>query len=100
MTPFRVSAKAIEDLKSIATYTQKRWGRAQRNIYLKQFDDTFHTLADSPELGASCDLVKAGYLKFPQGSHVIFYRHCSNSEIEIIRILHERMDVTLNLGNP
>lgn len=99
MTPFRLSAKAREDLKNIAMYTQKRWGRAQRNIYLQQFDDTFHVLASSPELGTNCDFIKRGYLKFPQGSHVIFYRNGPDSTIEIIRILHERMDVTLNFDN-
>lgn len=61
MTSFKVSAGAKEDLKNIATYTQKRWGRAQRDIYLKQFDDTFHTLAESPELGTNCDFIKSGY---------------------------------------
>lgn len=100
MTPFKISAKARGDLKSIATYTQKRWGRAQRNIYLKQFDDIFHTLAGSPELGTHCDLIKPGYLKLPQGSHVIFYKHGSNCKIEIIRILHEKMDVDLNFVAP
>jgi toxin ParE1/3/4 len=100
MTPFKLSAKAKSDLKDIAKFTHEQWGRDQRNIYIKQFDDSFHMLADSPEIGKSCDFVRSGYLKFPQGSHVIFYKIGSSSKIEIIRILHKSMDVTLNLKAP
>ncbi|WP_426416178.1 type II toxin-antitoxin system RelE/ParE family toxin [Aestuariirhabdus sp. LZHN29] len=100
MIPFKLSAKAKSDLKNIAKFTQEKWGHDQRNIYVKQFDDSFHMLADSPEIGKSCDFIKDGYLKFPQGSHVIFYKLGHNSKIEIIRILHKSMDVTLNLRTP
>jgi len=42
MTAFRLSAKSIEDLKSIARFTLKSWGREQRNIYLSKLDESFH----------------------------------------------------------
>lgn len=100
MVSYRLTAKAKSDLETIARYTERKWGREQRNIYLKQFDDAFSLLSESPELGQSCDFIKAGYRKFSQGSHVIFYKHGSTSTIEIIRILHKNMDVTLNLGMP
>lgn len=98
MNPFRLSAKAKSDLKSIARFTQKNWGREQRNIYLKQMDDVFHALANSPSLGMACDYIKSGYRKFPQGSHVIFYRPGTNTKIEIIRILHQSIDIESNLN--
>jgi toxin ParE1/3/4 len=47
MAIFTLTNKAKADLKSIAIYTQKKWGRQQRAIYLKQFDDSFHLLADT-----------------------------------------------------
>ncbi len=97
MGAFSLTEAAKADLKSIAAYTQRRWGREQRRIYTKQFDDTFHVLAVSPEAGAACDSIKVGYRKFPNGSHVIFYRHLSESEIEIVRILHKRMDLARQL---
>ena len=100
MTPFKLSAKAKSDLKIIAKFTHEKWGRDQRNIYIKQFDDLFHILADSPEIGKSCDFIRNGYLKFPQGSHVVFYKAGTSSKIEIIRILHKSMDVALNLRAP
>ena len=100
MGTFTLTNKAKSDLKSIATYTQRKWGREQRGIYLKQFDDAFHLLANSPEVGAKCDFIKLGYRKFPNVSHVVFYRSLSDSKIEIVRILHKRMDVETNLRNP
>ena len=97
MTPFKLSKKAYSDLKQIAASTLQAWGREQRRHYLKQLDDAFHLLADSPGLGASCDYILPGYKKHPQGSHIIFYRQIDSAPIEIIRILHKRMDVPTKL---
>lgn len=100
MIPFKLTNKAKVDLKDIAIYTQEKWNKQQRNIYLKQFDDAFHKLAKTPSMGINCDFIRQGYRKFPQGSHVIFYKDGSTSTIEIIRILHKQMDYSSNLGNP
>ena len=100
MGAFTLTNKAKADLKSIATYTQRKWGKSQRGIYLKQFDDAFHLLTDTPEVGTKCDYIKLGYRKFPNISHVIFYRILDNTQIEVIRILHKRMDIEINLRNP
>ncbi|MDZ7783574.1 MAG: type II toxin-antitoxin system RelE/ParE family toxin [Halioglobus sp.] len=97
MGTFSLTEAARADLKSIAAYTQRRWGKEQRRIYAKQFDDAFHMLADTPEAGIACDMIKVGYRKFPLGSHVIFYHPLSESEIEIVRILHKRMDLARQL---
>lgn len=89
---FTLTRKAIEDLKSIAAYTQKKWGREQRRIYVKQFDNVFHMLADKPDMGTSCDYIKMGYSKFPNSSHIIFYWTLKTKQIQVVRILHKRMD--------
>ena len=41
MKPFQLTNKAKSDLKDIALFTFRRWGREQRNVYLKQFDESF-----------------------------------------------------------
>jgi toxin ParE1/3/4 len=56
-----LTRRAKADLKSIAKFTEKRWGREQRCIYIKQFDDTFHVLSDTPEIGNNCDYIKENY---------------------------------------
>ena len=93
MPSFQLTVKALEDLKEIARCSQKAWGVAQRNLYLKQFDDTFNLIAESPEIGKACDYIKLGYRKFPHSSHLIFYRIPSVEKIEIVRILHKSMDI-------
>ncbi len=98
MKPFILTVAAKTDLRDIALFTQHRWGKEQRNIYLKQFDDSFWLLAENPDISKTCDEIRIGYRKFLQGSHVIFYQQSSRQQIKIIRILHKSMDVNPVLG--
>jgi toxin ParE1/3/4 len=93
MKLFALTYKAKSDLRDIALFTQQRWGIEQRDLYVRQFDDLFHTLAKNPELGKSCNDILPGYRKFPQGSHVVFYKLGKSHRIEVVRILHKNMDV-------
>lgn len=93
MTSFTLTGKAKGDLKDIARFTQKRWGRDQRNKYLGMLDNNFHQLARNPTMGRDCSEIMPGYSKFPTGSHVIYFRKRSTKLIEIVRVLHESMDV-------
>jgi toxin ParE1/3/4 len=97
MPSFRLTAKAKADLKSIARYTQDTWGREQRNKYLLELDSSLHTLARKPQRGRACDYIRKGYRKYHTGKHFIFYRQ-TNKGIEIIRILHESMDIENHLS--
>lgn len=94
MKPFQLTNKAKSDLKDIAVFT----GAEQRNVYLKQFDESFWLLAENPDIGKTCDDIREGYRKFPQGSHVIFYQQIGSQNIQIIRILHKSMDVHPTFG--
>jgi toxin ParE1/3/4 len=96
MPVFHLSAKSLEDLKSIGRFTLKSWGREQRNIYLSKLDESFHILAEQPHLGSARDDIRMGYRVYHVGRHLIFYRQKSTG-IEIIRILHDRMDVETHL---
>ena len=97
MLSFRLTKKASEDLIGIARYTETAWGRKQRNYYLKQLDAAFHALAENPDIGHSCNEIRQGYFKYRKDSQVIFYRLGTESTIEIIRVLHKRMDTGLHL---
>ena len=97
MPNFRVSQKARADLLAIGRFTEKEWGKAQRNHYLRQLHECFLKIAETPELGVGCSSIREGYRKFPQGSHVIFYRQSAEGTTEIIRVLHKSMDVDSNL---
>lgn len=92
MKRFRLSKAADADLRHIADYTQQHWGIEQRNAYIKEVFDAFARLSKTPEIAIKMDHIRNGYRKFPQGSHVIFFREEETHGIEIIRILHKRMD--------
>jgi len=94
MPSFKITNKAREDLVGIARYTEATRGRDQRTLYLKRLDSSFHALADNPSLGRKCGDIREHYYKYPEGSHIIFFRFGADCDIEIIRILHRRMDVT------
>jgi toxin ParE1/3/4 len=97
MPTFRLTAKARADVIDIGRYTQRTWGRDQRNRYLSRRDEAFHLLAQEPDRGRPCDEIRQGYRKHHVGRHMIFYRQ-AGPDIEIIRILHERMDMDSRLS--
>jgi len=98
MPDFRLTNAAKEDLKSIGRYTQDTWGAEQRNRYLTLLDGCFHDLAANPLIGRECSDVRPGYRKYRIGKHLVFYRQGEVGWIEIVRILHERMDVETRLS--
>jgi toxin ParE1/3/4 len=98
MVNFQLTELAKQDLRSIGRYTQATWGREQRNTYLAKIDESFHLLAVEPQLGKSCEDLRASYRKYPVGRHLIFYRQ-SLDGVEIIRILHQRMDIEAHFND-
>jgi toxin ParE1/3/4 len=92
MTPFRLTKKAVEDLRVIGRYTEQHLGKEQRNIYLTRLDQGFQAIAREPEIGPACDDIRKGCRKLHVGRHLIFYAF-KEQQILIVRILHERMDV-------
>ena len=93
MPGYFLTKKAKDDLKAIGRYTQETWGREQRNRYLSLLDAVFQNLAVHPLIGRDCSVIRPGYRKQGIGKHIVYYRQIENGEIEIVRVLHERMDV-------
>jgi len=93
---YTLTPRAQADVAEIWDYTAKRWGEDQAAFYLRRMFDTIERLAGKPDLGASCEHVRAGYRKHPCGSHVLFYR-LVEGDVDAVRVLHERMDVTRHL---
>lgn len=97
MHPYLLTTAARQDIIDIGRFTAGKWGKRQRDKYLKQLDDAFKLLARQPEIGRDADDIKPGYKKYFQGSHIIFYRDGTDSTIVVIRILHYSMDVDQHL---
>jgi len=89
---FRITPRAAQDLRNVARYTFKTWGRQQRDTYLPAIDRRFSWLAENPNLGKPRPEIKEGYFSYPQGAHVIFYL-VREGGVDIIGVPRQRMDV-------
>ena len=93
MTKYRLTNKAVDDLTQIWNYTFDRWSESQADKYYQMLIDNFNEVASNPDLGNNYSEVTENLLGFRAGRHIIFYRRIEENEIEIIRILHEQMDL-------
>jgi toxin ParE1/3/4 len=89
---YTISPSARHDLDEIWVYTEARWGSDQAEFYTRQIGRDIAVIAAQPLMGRPCPDIRAGYYRYPSGSHVLFYRLIAGG-IDIVRILHERMDV-------
>ena len=71
---FYLTNKAVSDIKNIAKYTEKQWGKRQRNQYLKQLDDSFYAIARDPNIGRNADDIADGYKKYLISKHLVLLR--------------------------
>ena len=99
MPGFRLTERAKADLRAIGRYTQITWGREQRNVYLARLDACFHLLAREPHRGRSCDDIRPGYRKYALFRAAPDFLSCVPEGVEIIRILHDRMDIEAHLDD-
>lgn len=96
MRTLRVTPKAERDLLAIARYSEEAWSVHQRDRYLKTLTDRFLWLCDNHELGKVRDDINPDYWAYHEGKHMIFYL-VSDAYIDIIGVLHERMDYQAHL---
>lgn len=94
--PYRLSPLAETDLDEIWLYTFKNWSPEQADRYHGQIIAAIEGLAAGVKTGRPAT-VREGYFKYPVGSHFVFFRQ-SDSSLDVIRILHQRMDVAAQLG--
>lgn len=95
----KVSQAAAEDLENIWLYTAEHWSVEQADRYLGQITDGFEVILNDPTAGRDCGELRKGYRRTKVGSHLIFYRLDDKADaMEVIRVLHERMDIEGRLG--
>jgi toxin ParE1/3/4 len=90
---YRISEKAIEDLENIWTYTFHKWPIEQADRYYNLIINEIGFISKNFITGKSMDHIKSGYRASIVKSHLIFYRKTEDNNVEIIRILHQRMDI-------
>lgn len=90
---------AERDLEAIAVYTKRQWGSAQARRYMSALRLDVGSLAEFPMRHPVYRNTRCEFRKMRSGHHVIFYV-VRDDRVEIVRVLHERMDVgsVLDLG--
>ncbi|WP_028222682.1 type II toxin-antitoxin system RelE/ParE family toxin [Paraburkholderia oxyphila] len=91
----RLTPLAESDLEEIWRYTFSQWSKDQADSYHRDLISTIEALACGIKVGRICT-VRDGYWLYTAGSHVIFYREAAHT-LDVIRILHQRMDVDRQL---
>jgi len=91
---YRLSVKARIDLQEIWNYTVETWSIEQADHYVNLLLDVIENIASNPHNRFVRKYSGTKFLCFQAESHLIFYRRLRRSpEIEIIRVLHKRMDI-------
>jgi toxin ParE1/3/4 len=93
MAKYQLTNKAVEDLANIWDYTFQEWSEVQADKYYTYLLECFQKLADNPKLGKTYYEVTEFLIGYRATQHIIFFRKISNDSIEIIRIVHSRMDL-------
>ncbi len=94
---YKISREAEKDLKNIWVYTKNKWSRKQADRYFSLIIQEIKFVASQPMSGESIEDIRKNYRFTKIKSHLIFYRKTDSDCIEIIRILHQRMDVKYRL---
>ena len=93
MAKYFLTKKAIEDISGIWDYTYDIWSEKHADRYYELLLDTFQKIARNPGIGRKYEQIFPDILGFKVGKHIIFYQLLTTHEIEIVRILHGRMDL-------
>ncbi len=110
MSRLRISAPARDDLEDILATSLERWGVTGRARYAALLAAAMRRIARDPEGSATRDRVELStgvrslHIRDARGArgvkdpvHLIFYR-VNADVVEVVRVLHERMEPTLHLG--
>jgi len=97
----RLGAAAEVDFANILNWTTENFGARQSRVYRDTLLGAIGELADGPDVVGSKARgeIMSGLRTLHvargdrRGSHFLMYRAAANRTIEIVRILHDRMDL-------
>lgn len=93
MSSYIINEKALEDINSIWIYTAENWSVEQADRYYNLIYDEIEYIASNFEMAQDFGKIRKTYKYSKVKSHLIFFKKDKNNEIEVVRVLHERMDI-------
>lgn len=95
---YKISKAAAQDLEDVWLYTSLNSSVQQADRYFNLLMDEIEYVAGNPYAGKDFSHIREGYLRTQVKSHFIFYKiNVEADSIEIIRILHQQMDIQARL---
>ena len=93
MAEYIISKKALEDLNNIWIYTAENWSIEQADRYYNLIMDEIEFVAENFETMKDFGGVRRNYRYSKVKAHLVFCNKIKNNEMEVVRILHEKMDI-------
>jgi toxin ParE1/3/4 len=93
MSTYTLTHKAVADLSEIWNYTFETWSEQQADIYYRLIIQTCSEVANNPKLGKYYHEIYPNLLGKKASKHIIFYLIQEDKSIEVVRVLHESMDL-------
>lgn len=91
-----LTPRAGQDIDEIFDFTAGTWGVEQAEAYIHGLRASLERLTRFPQLGRPIEDIRPGMRLMNTGSHIVIYR-IGDDTIEVIRILHKRMDTERHL---
>jgi len=88
-----ISSEAFTDLEKIWVYTLKKWSKDQADRYYMLIIDEIEFLRSNYYTGKSAEYIRPGYRVSFVKSHIIFYKIEEEQKLQVIRILHQSMNI-------
>lgn len=98
MGKLKFSRKAVSDLEDSWEYTVNTWSETQAEKYYRFFMDACKEIAVNPKSGRSYGQISPRLFGVNPGRHIIFYLVDEQGNTEVIRILHQQMDLKQRMG--
>ena len=93
MSKYILSKKASEDIDKIWIYTAENWSQEQADRYYNLLFDEIEYIVTNFEMARNFGKIRKSYKYSKVKSHILFFKKHKNDEIEVVRVLHERMDI-------
>ena len=90
---YRVRAKAIEDIDKIWLYTLENWSLSQANHFYRLIYQEIEFIVEDFEGGKDIGKIRFGYRQVRVKSHLIICKKAEDGIVEIVRVLHQMMDI-------
>ncbi|MDL2263607.1 type II toxin-antitoxin system RelE/ParE family toxin [Synergistaceae bacterium OttesenSCG-928-I11] len=92
-----LSAEARQDIKEIARYTVRRWGKDQAEKYLEGLREQIKFIQNMPAAGSDrSQELGSPFFSFPVDRHVVYYLY-DEQQVSVIAILHQAMSPKIHL---